>query len=609
MRAFAGTFDPRRRDGREAGSLAPDGVAETWSDGPLSLAWTGGAGVHLAEASLCILDGTVYNLPVLAAELGRPAADPAEVLAAAYVRWGSAFLPRLRGDFALFAWDAVARRGLLARDQLGGRPLFVWSDGTRLTFASEVRNLIRLLPATPGPDLLALSHWLVPAPPPGDRTLFEGVRSLAPGSLIELAHGRYSERRYWAPSYRRPRRCSTEEATDRVRAALTEAVRRRAASAEESGVLLSGGIDSASVAGVAAATLAEDERPRRSYSAVFPQHPAIDESKLIRAVASSAGLRPTALGVERGSVLGGALDYLEAWRLPPSSPNLFFLRPLLERAAADGTRVMLDGEGGDAVFWFAPALLTDRLRRGRLLSAWSLAGRFPEYGVETTWRARRDRIRQFRRDRGGGIPDPPSWLGKRAVEALAEAPPPDHPRDAPRWWSVLSDGILGPGSRLLHDVSRRHAALAGLVPRHPLLDLDLVELALSLPPELAFDRRYNRPLLRHAVAGLVPDEARLRPYKSNFDPVFNASVAADLPAIEGLLLAPDAEVRAFVDAERLRTRLSNPPSDPGARRRWSLELWHLSTAECWLRLCTGNSALPAATAEALIPTDCDLVSL
>jgi hypothetical protein len=229
--------------------------------------------------------------------------------------------------------------------------------------------------------------------------------------------------------------------------------------------------------------------------------------------------------------------------------------------------------------------------------------------VETTWRARRDRLRQLRRDRGGGIPGPPAWLGQRAAAALAQAPPPHPERDAPRWWSALSDGILGPGSRLLHDVSRRHAALAGLVPRHPLLDVDLVELALSLPPELAFDRRYNRPLLRHAVAGLVPDEARLRPYKSNFDPVFNASVAADLPAIEGLLLAPDAEVRAFVDAERLRTRLSNPPSDPGARRRWSLELWHLSTVECWLRLCTGNPALPAATARALIPTDCDLVSL
>jgi hypothetical protein len=205
-------------------------------------------------------------------------------------------------------------------------------------------------------------------------------------------------------------------------------------------------------------------------------------------------------------------------------------------------------------------------------------------------------------------PPVPSWLGDRCAGLLA-APTTKPSGAAPAWWEYLVEGMLGPGSRLLHDISRRHAALAGLEPRHPLLDLDLIELALSLPPELAFDRRYNRPLLRHAVDGLVPEAVRVRPYKSRFDPVFAEGILADRPLIEQLLLSADAEVGEFVDRSLLRERLESPPTASAPLRSWCVELWHLATLECWLRRQAGREPLSLRSQGLLSPATTDLALL
>jgi hypothetical protein len=124
------------------------------------------------------------------------------------------------------------------------------------------------------------------------------------------------------------------------------------------------------------------------------------------------------------------------------------------------------------------------------------------------------------------------------------------------------------------------------------LDVDLIELVLSFPPELAFDRRYCRPVLRDAVAGLVPDVARLHPGGSSFDPILVAGVRADLPVIQRLLLAPGAQIRAYTDGEALARHLISPPARPDLLREWAMATWRMASLECWLRLCAGDDPLP-----------------
>jgi hypothetical protein len=138
----------------------------------------------------------------------------------------------------------------------------------------------------------------------------------------------------------------------------------------------------------------------------------------------------------------------------------------------------------------------------------------------------------------------------------------------------------------------------GLRASHPLLDVDLIECVLALPPELAFDARLSRPLLRESVCGLIPEPVRLRPSKSSFDALFHESLAGgELAVARSLVLADDAEVGAFVDVERVRAQLfaAPPPRTGGALQSWALQVWRLVTAESWLRHQAGRP-LQAPTA-------------
>jgi asparagine synthase (glutamine-hydrolysing) len=576
---------------RLPGSLGAEAPAWVQERGALALGCAGEVERAEADGGICLFEGRLYNGEELAWQLGVPTyVGPATLLLRGYEQLGPELWPLLRGDFVIVVWNQEAGTGAVVRDQLGGRSLYLHRTGGVVAFASELANLVELLPSQPPPDDVAVAHWLLPSVIPENRTLFAGIEEVPPATCLAFGRDGARAKRYWAPRFEQQRGLSFAEASAQGRELLTRAVERRAGEAEASAVLLSGGIDSASIAGISCNCLPVDRRPLRAYSAVFPRHPEIDEGPLIGAVAAYNRLAATAIEAEPGGLLAAAAPYIERWQALSPTPNLSFLRPLLDRAAADGVRLLQDGEGGDAVFWYSAPLVAERLRQGRLFSAWSLAGSFPEYGVPTTWRTRAEKLRQWGRSRDFS-PSPQKWLA--VAPDLLEAEDPAPGVEGPAWWVAQVGAILGPGSRMAHDVTRRNAGLSGLETNHPLLDVDLIEGVLSFPPELAFERRFNRPVLREAVAGLVPDEARLRPYKSNFDPVIVEGMDADLPLVETLLLAPGAHVGAYTDRGALATHLTSPPQPLGARRAWAMSLWFLATMECWLRLQAGEKLLPA----------------
>ncbi len=571
-------------------------LAGVYEGRSLSLAGGSANGLAVPSDPTCVLEGRIHNLRELGQQLDLDEAGVGEetLLLAAWRRWGEAMLERLRGDFALLVWDPSSQSGLLARDQLGSGSVYFHVAGGRLVFGSEVNRVLALLPTRPAPDEAALAHWLAASGPPDGRTLYAGVRRLGEGGLIRLGEGGWEESRYWAPRYEPTSEADPEAAVAGAYERLETAVRREM-SGGRVGVMLSGGLDSSAVAGVAA-DLSDGRAPRPpAYSAVFPLHPRADESGLIGDLVTSLGLDSVRIAVEGGSPLAGSLEYLREFQLPPSSPNLFFWLPLLRRAAADGVTALMDGEGGDQALGTAHYLLADRVRSGRLLAAVRLARSFPGAGDKPPWRTvlsvLRDwglhgalltgRPREFR-------PAPP-WLtpSMRAAYLDSEDPWAWAGAQGPRWWAHMVRSLTSSkGSVLGRDQVRHRSALAGLEGRHPLLDLDLVEYVLSLDPTLAFDRYRSRPLLRKAVQGLIPDSVRLRPWKSTFDAVFHDGLLeTDGAALERLLGDSGAEIHAYVDPAAVRRELLDAPGSGFATgtQAWAIYAWRLATAECWLR--------------------------
>ncbi len=598
-RGLAGLYDPNGLDPRSALRALATALG---SEAELLVA---GEDDESAGASL-LLDGELFD--------GAGVEDGG--LAAGYERHGRAMLDRLRGSFTLVVWDTGKRRGLIAVDQLGSHSLYIAPTGSRLLFGSEARLVLALLPRRPAPNAAAVVHWLSSSVAPAGATLYDGLLRLSGGECVELDGG-WRRRTYWYPQYESPRRLTRADASAELWSALLEAIRRRTHGDRAIGIVMSGGVDSSAVAAAAAEAAGGGAPALCGYSAVFPghPHPSVDESERIAELTEALRLPSVQVGVHPGGALALALDYLEAWELPLSGPGYLIERPLLELAARDGMTAVLDGQGGDELFGLSGYLLADRLRRGRILSSFRLARSYPGIRAQpprmtaAVWRyfalhgavphAVHTAARRIRPERY--VPD---YLSPRGADLyLRSADQWEWKKQrGPRWWTYKADAITRSRSRVgIGEYLRHRAALAGVTARPPLLDVDLIELALRIPPELEFDPEVDRPLIREALRGRVPDSVRLSTRKSNLAPFYFDDVSGpDLAPIRRILHAPGAEIGAYVRLDAVRRLVDAPPGAGGANwLGWMSTVWHLVGAECWLRFQEDSSFVDRVRGEGL----------
>ncbi len=301
-----------------------------------------------------VFNGEVYNFLRLRAELeakgerfaGR---SDTEVVLRILVREGAAGLARLEGMFALALLEVSSGEVLLARDRVGQKPLYVAElTGGGFAFASELLPLLH----TPGvdarvsPEALSylLSFGFVPAP----WTLRRGIRQLLPGCAQRLRPGRPSEEIRFAPE---PGPTAPlleggeEELSQRLERVLSDTVRDHLVADVPIGVLLSGGVDSSTVAALAARHVG-----RLRTFCVVHRDPRYDESAAARAVASALGSDHHEIELPETGLSPDDLDTLVDHHGDPfaDSSSLNVLR--LAREMRRHVTVALSGDGGDEVF-------------------------------------------------------------------------------------------------------------------------------------------------------------------------------------------------------------------------------------------------------------------
>lgn len=543
-------------------------------------AWPEGSAVY------SVREGTVTC--VIAGRSGDAAA-----LARAFAQ-GRVELDSLVGGFTVLLWDEGRRHGLVATDRLGLLAPVYRRDGEELALALEARDLLALLPRRPPPDDQSVAGWLGRGSIEPGATLYSGVERLPGGHVLEPGPGGWSRRRDRGFEYRGTMDASRGEIEREVRTAVEGAVAGQLDADRHPGVLLSGGLDSTVVAAAAVGS----GRRLRAYSLTFPEHSEVDESSLISATAAELGLDARLVPFRGGQLLPAAADFIREWELPPASPTLAIQLPLLRTAADEGSMTLLDGQGGDELFGASPYLLADRLRQGRLPAAWTLAHRIPGVPEDARSAVARRALRKFGLE--GAFPYRAHGLAARIRAREAWAPPWLTPAaanayrettagwawkraDGPRWWAALVDSVTEQRERVgAHEYLRRRNTIAGVEGRHPLLqDESLIELALRLPPELAFDPRFDRPLLRSAMAS-VPEPVRHRGEKAFFTPLLLEAVERhDAPELRQLLTAKDAAIGAYTRPEGIRELLDVPPERRGEERAFAL--WRLAVVELWLR--------------------------
>src|SRR5579875_2951721 len=309
-----------------------------------------------ADGELCVVqNGEILNHLELRAELERQGVRfrtrcDTEVLLHLYRREGPGFVSRLRGMFALALWDRGAGRLLLARDRFGIKPLYYAVGSGRLSFASELKALLRQPELSREVDGDALHAYLAFNSIPAPLTIFRAVRKLPPGHLLSCEAAGVKLSRFARPAPAPAERVRREPAAtlaEELRARLQDSVRAHLLADVPVGVLLSGGVDSSLLTALAARL---SSHPVATFSIGFRER-SFDELELARRVARRYGTDHHELIVapqvaELLPRLVAAFDepFADSSALPTYlvSPLAARLAPLVERLPSSDGRVSLE---------------------------------------------------------------------------------------------------------------------------------------------------------------------------------------------------------------------------------------------------------------------------
>ena len=321
------------------------------------------------ETLVLICNGEIYNSPGLRADLLKAGhrfktATDVEVILHLYEEHGAACVPMLRGMFAFAIWDPRNRTLLLARDQMGQKPLFYAENNGDFVFASEPKGVLASGLVTREIDLDGLWHYVSLRYLPERRTLFRGVRKLPAASTLIWRDGHVETNQYWQPDFRRKTTLSEPAIVEELDALLRETVAMHTLSDVEVGAFLSGGIDSSTVAAIMAS---QADTPISTFS-IGVKEQGFDELPFAKMVADRYGMKAHTEVVRADLIrLVPQMIYHMDEPADPFAAGVF----LASRLAAKHVKVVLSGDGGDENF-----AGYDRYRGQRLIDIYSLLPRW-----------------------------------------------------------------------------------------------------------------------------------------------------------------------------------------------------------------------------------------
>jgi asparagine synthase (glutamine-hydrolysing) len=518
---------------------------------PLGATSTSADAAHSEPAEsdvVLVMDGRVDDRESLRASLlaaGRilRSNSDAELMLQAYLAWDVQCVERVIGDWALAIWDGRRQRMFFARDPFGSRSIFYWQDGADLVIGSEPQQ-VQAHPVVPkglhwgvvGEYLC--DHWVA-----GEETMFAGVSRLLPAEAAVCDREGLRKWQYWPPqNLPEPRFDRPEEYAARFRELMEASIRDRLRSISPVGILLSGGLDSSSIACLTDRMLVEDaDRPWPQLQCFSHTYPGLDcdESEYIdhvdRSIRFPVTRLPWNVDPTRRPSLSLAKDFPNVLFDPGSIAGICLHAP---EAQALGARVLIDGIGGDELFAQPYPHLLDPLRSGNLPLLWRRARVAGRNERTSPW------LQIARHALWPLMPELPkrawrAWRGRLAPRAEHRVKPWIEPAFAAEWRlgarlrrpmprtryakleakNVMATLLCqGYNAVIATEWANLVNARLGIERRHPFLDRRLADFCLAIPEaERVGDGDPSKALLRRAMRGILPREVRNRIGKVAFD--------------------------------------------------------------------------------------------
>ncbi len=522
LRAFTHSLAYCGPDAQDTCSAGPVGFGHTllrtgreWQQ-EKQLATLGGRYWITADARI---DCRGELLEAMKGESGNaPAATDArlsdsELIVRAYATWGEDCVQHLRGDFAFAIWDAQEKRLFCARDHFGLRPFYYAEVGDAFIF-SNVLECIRQHPEISAElnDAAIGDFLLFGLNCDQATTTFRDIHRLPAAHSLSVCAEGLRMRRYWSPPTEgRIRYARTEDYVEHFQILFQAAMSDRLG-ADRAGILLSGGMDSGTVATTARelSRMAGATQDLRAYTVVYESLKEDDEGGYARQVADFLKIPIRFIRMDDVQPFDRWDDPEIRWPEPVDDPYFAGLFRQFGTVAED-CRVVFSGEGSDNLMHFQMWPYVKNMVRER---EWmNLAKNVPWYAAvrPSPLPGLRRRVRDFMRGTTETSPFP-KWLAPDFARRL-------NLKERAREWGVLPavqpHPILPEGHASLslphwgNLFEKEHSGLTRcpVEVRHPFLDLRIVNFLLALPP---FPYFYDKNLLREATAGRLPEAVRTR---------------------------------------------------------------------------------------------------
>jgi asparagine synthase (glutamine-hydrolysing) len=557
-----------------------------------------------------VADVRLDNRPDLLARLGMAAHDGAaladsSLVALAWERWREDCFTHLIGDWAVAVWDSVDKRLHLARDPLGGRPLFFHHTPKLAAFASMPSGLHALADIPRVPDEERAEQAAIFSLDVGDRSFYAQVRVVRAGELVTLRSNDAARRAWWQFGSIKPLRLARpDDYADALRESLDRAVTSQLRRIGPAGSQLSAGLDSTCVATSAALALrslgdggsrlvAFTSAPRQGYDGPAPAGRIGDESALAAEVAAQFSNIDHVIVRSNGTTPFDHLDrHFTLYQQPVLNLcNQVWMDAICDEARARGIRTLLTGHLGNATISHRDSnVLGDMVAAGQTAPALREASLLVKHGY-LSWRGVVAPFRSY-------VPGPLYGLavrlltGHRPYIDLSSVTLP-HPRLREAQARAVSSWGRDRWARPRPGVDLRVALLrAGDVApytkgmlagwqvdlRHPAIDRRVVETCLALPPREFIRGGVPASVLRRAFGSRLPASLLNERLRGAQGVDWHEAATAGRSTLAQVLTQMEGDVTAqrTLDLPRLRALADNWPSggwereDVTARYRMTL---------------------------------------
>ena len=480
-----------------------------------------------------------------------------QIVAQFWEKYNSECLNLLLGMFGFVVWDCEKQELYLIRDAIGSRTLYYTTTGVTCWIAPKLRTLTPY--RSDNLDLVALRDYLCCAFVPGERTLWQDIKEIRPGTFLQMPSQQVYH--YWQL---KEQIIDTNQSLswygEKLRSLLEQVVKEYLPENQPVGVFLSGGLDSSSITALAAKL---HTAPIHTYSIHFGTETA-NELEFSNLVAKHCQTQHHILEItfrDMWERLPETMAYLDdPIGDPLTVPNL-----LIGRIARENVQITLNGEGGDPCFGGPknqPMLINslygainnqDSLQ-AFLISFQKCALDLPQLLKPEIWQSFKNEPSVFYNDLNANV----NYLNRlMALNIKFKG----------------ADQILTKVNNLT-----QAADLQGL---SPLFDQRVVELSMQIPPEYKLSGVEEKAVLKKAVSDILPDTIIHRPKSGMMVPVQLGFRKYWHREARKLLLSRKSEISAYINQDILREWLDFKGDVWG---RYGIKLWLLVSLEIWLQV-------------------------